>query len=150
MWQFAFPPRTASFPVSSRKSLVVFLYASHLCLSSTLLVSFLCPTALPAFLRFCCGRLQVLLVLQEEEREVRLQEGCPLSSTSASVVFRQMLEGLPLYTTPSSVLTRCSSMRSLLPSHTPIPRSFSRLWKGASTDSTNSSNFPRYGPPTAR
>ena len=61
---------------------------------STLLVSFLCPTALPAFLRLLVVLLsshhQVLLVLQEEEREVRLQEGCPLSSTSAPVVLGQL------------------------------------------------------------
>ena len=60
------------------------------------------------------------------------------------------------YTTPSSVLTRCSSVESLLPSHLlasfgaefldPFPTFGGR----ASTDSPNSITFPRYGPPTAR
>ena len=66
---------------------------------------------------------------------------------------------LHAYTTPSSVLTRCSSVRSLLPGHTAdfhleasfgagLPDSFfSPLEREPSTDSPNSRNFPRYGPP---
>ena len=42
------------------------------------------------------SHLRVLLVVHEEEREVRLQVGCPQSSSSASVVFRQLLKGFPL------------------------------------------------------
>ena len=37
-----------------------------------------------------------LLVLQVEEQEGQLQEGCPMSSTLVSAVFRQMLEGFLL------------------------------------------------------
>ena len=70
------------------------------------------------------------LVVHEEEREVQPQAGCPQWSSSASVVFDtarrfssdQLCSAsrrtLRAYTTPSSVLTRCSSVRSLVPSHT--------------------------------
>ena len=68
---------------------------------------------------------------------------------------------LRAYTTPSSVRTRCSSVRSLLPSHMPdfhlsasfgagFPDPCPTSGRCASTDSSNSSNFPRYGPPMAR
>ena len=120
---------------------LVFLCASHLCSSSKPLVSFLCS----AFLRLPQISLwvppshrQILLVLLERERKVRLQEGCPLLSTSVSVVFRQLLEcftsdqlcsasrpTLRAYATPSTVPTRCSSATSLLPGH---PRGFPRFF----------------------
>ena len=83
------------------------------CLISTFLVSFLCPTAPPAFLRLPPvllwvhpSHLQVPLVLQKEEREVRLREGCLLSSTSASVVFRQLLEFFLLTSRARRVVAR--------------------------------------------
>ena len=84
------------------------------------------------------------------KRGVQLQVGFPLSSSSVSVVFRQLLKGFQMcsasrrtlraYTTPSSVLTRCSSVRSLLPDHTTdfhlsvsfgagFPDPFPKLWK---------------------
>ena len=75
-------------------------------------------------------------------------------SQRSVVLFRQ-------YTTPSSVRTGCSSVRSLLPSHTPdfllsanfgagFPDPFPTSGRCARTVSPNSTNFPRYGPPMAR
>ena len=111
----------------------------------------------------------------KKEQEVQLQVRCPLSSSSASAVFQHLHGGLLLtswnsstrrtlrtYTTPSSVQTRCWSVMSLLQSHTadfhlsasfsagfpdPFPTSAEGEQK---TDSPNSTNFPRYGPPMAR
>ena len=86
--------------VFSRTHSLVSLCASRLCLRSTLLVFLLCPLALPALLRLPHVLPQVLpshpralLVVHEEEREVQPQAGCPQSSSSASVVFRQLLGG---------------------------------------------------------
>ena len=39
-------------------------------------------------------------MLEEDEREARLQEGCPLSSASASLVFLHLLEGFLLTNFP--------------------------------------------------
>ena len=88
----------------------------------------------PAFLRLPLvllwvppSHLRVLLVVHEEE-----QRGSAASGMSAVAVFglcgvstnvqrfssNQLCSALRAYTTPSSVLTRCSSVRSLLPRHT--------------------------------
>ena len=79
--------------VSSRTYSLLFLCASRLCLSSTLLVSRLYPMAPLTLLRLPLvllwappSHLRVLLVVHEEVREVQLQVGCLLSSSSASGV----------------------------------------------------------------
>ena len=59
------------------------------------------------------SHLLVLLVLQEDEREVRLQEGCPRSSTSASVVFRQLREGFILVSCARRVVVRFARLQLL-------------------------------------
>ena len=149
LWLFAFLSRTSSSTVSSRKWLVMFLCPSHLCMCSKPQASFL---RLPLdSLWVPPSHLQVLIVLHVEEREVRVQEGCPLSSSSVSVVSRQVLERFP-----SAQL--CSASRRTLRAYSivgsdqmparevalvqphggiplvrqlrrGIPRSFSHLWK---------------------
>ena len=77
------------------------------------------------------------------------------SSDQLCSAIRRMLRA---YTTPSSVLTRCSVVRLLLPSFTAdlhLSDSFGAgfpfppLEGKQGTDSHDSSNFPRYGPPVA-
>ena len=117
---------------SSRKWLLVFVCASRLCLSSKLLASSLClvaPCISSSSAGFSAGSsfLSSCISGAAGEGARGLHEGCPTSSTLVSVVFRQLLGGFLLtscaqrvvgrcaYTTLSSVLTRCSSVRSLLP-----------------------------------
>ena len=80
---------------------------------------------------------------------------------SSDQLFSASRRTLRAYTTPSSVRTRCSSVRSLFPSHTSdfhlsanfdarFPDPFPISGRCARTVSPNSTNFPRYGPPMTR
>ena len=89
---------------------------------------------------------------------------CGVSTTalrfSSDQLFSASRRTLRAYTTPSFVRTRCSSVRSLFPSHTPdfhlsanfgagFPDPFPTSGRCARTVSPNSTNFPRYGRPMA-
>ena len=167
MWLFAFPSRTSSSPDSSRKWLLAFLCASHFCLTSKLLVSFLCLTA--PFLHFCIFlwfRCRFFLHIFRYFLCCRRRAGgmsivvdfgfCGVSFSARRFTSDQLCSAsrriLRAYTIPSSVRTRCLSVRSLLPSHTPdfhlsasfvagFPDSFPTSGRCASTDSSNSSNL---------
>ena len=83
---------------------------------------------------------------------------CGVSATalrfSSDQLFSASRRTLLAYTTPSSVRTRCSSVRSLFPSHTPgfhlsanfgagFPEPFPTSGRCARIVSPNSTNFPR-------
>ena len=123
----------------SRTRFLVFLCVSLLGLSSTSLLCLALEASPPPF------HDPPGTILRSDASSVVINLGfCGVSTTalrfSSDRLFSASRRTLRAYTTPSSVRTRCSSVRSLFPSHTPdfhlfanfgagFPDSFSFLWK---------------------
>ena len=158
---------TSPSTVFSRTRFPVFLCVSLLGLSSTSLLCLALQVSLPPFHDPCRLSCQVFLRTHHRSRSLlrsdslfQCTSGITLESVASSVVidlgfcgvsttlmrfssdqlFSASRRTLRAYTAPSSVRTRCSSVRSLFPSHTLefpsvcelccwISRSLSDLWK---------------------